>query len=173
MPKPRLPRWTQASSLDPGFLAGPSSLDHTHDSGRSLRVQDDSVQDILLSEQRIVPVRAAGAMIFKASEGEDPTEAVALGFERCGAGMRDLLVARAQHGVVPGDDQLLTLTARPCDAEMRQLLSNSPDVLTQGLLTAFCKGLPALARASTKDASVKEAPTERLLRRLRSALGKA
>ena len=131
------------------------------------------MRDIPLSEQRIVPVRDTGAMIFKTSEGEDPTQAVALGFARCGADVRDLLVARAQYGVVPGDDQLLTLSARPCDAEMRHLLTNSPDVLTLGLLTEFCKGLPALPRASTKDAIVKEAPAERLLRRLRSALGKA
>ena len=73
---------------------------------------------IQVSELHIVSMHATGAMVFTASQGAEPKHGVALGFERCGAHVRDLLLQRIQHGAMPADDHLLTLVPRPCAVEM-------------------------------------------------------
>lgn len=132
--------------------------------GLRARAQDDSVRVIWLSEQRTVSVRGTGVMVSEDAQRDEPVEAVALGFARCGAAMRDLLMGRVQHGSVPGDDHLLTLSPRPCDAEMCRLLENNSGVLTMDLLTAFCKGLPHDSFCGTAK--------EKAMSRLRSAFRK-
>ena len=125
---------------------------------------------IQVSEQQIVSMHATGAMVFTASQGAEPKHAVALGFERCGAHVRDLLLQRIRHGAMPADDHLLTLVPRPCDVEMRQLLDDIPSIIKGGLLTEFVKTLPTLKLpAGELTLTLKE----KAMRRLRSALGMA
>ena len=125
----------------------------------------------MLSDQHIVvPVQATGAVVLEASLGDEATQAVALGFERCGSALRDLLALRAQHGTVPDDDHLLAPITAPCTVEMRQMLeSSSPEVLTTELLSAFCKGTGAPSVTPKTGETKKEA----LVRRLCTYLNRA
>ena len=126
------------------------------------------MRDIGVSEQRFVPMRDTGTMVFEKTQGDEPTHAVALGFGRCGAAVRDLFLQRVKHGALRGDDQGLTLIARPCDVEIRQLLVKSPGILTVDLLKAFGEGLPKPASRSA-DTLPKLTGKAKAMHRLRSA----
>ena len=105
-------------------------------------------------------------MIYEETAGEEITHAVALGFARCGARLRDLLLRRVKYGYKDGDDAGLTLAIRPCDAELSTFLSAHPESdLVMPLAQAFCLHLPHCAPGVTAKGKA------RLMHRLRTHVG--